>query len=367
MGQVREVDAIGEAIIATENEIAGNAWDIEDTDPADETGDRALESMGDGLEGQHEAGEETDDEVSEETDEEVELTAEEQAEADAAEAAAAGKTGEGKTEPPAGEQQPQGRVPSAKLREEADKRRAVETERDGLKAELETLKAQGGNKGEIAELRGQIATLSQQLQGVRPPQPRAEADTRTAPAEAPDIFENPKGFVEHLQQGFRTELDRVVSTMRNNTVQMSFENAGSRHGDAFTNAMAAVEKLNPQNPADRQLVQSIYNSPNPGEALVKWHKRSETLSRVGDDPAAFEERIRTETRQSLLKDPEFRKQLIADIRGEAATGDNGSPRTATRLPPALARAPGASRLSGERVDQSASDDTDQGVADAAWR
>jgi len=366
MGQVREVDAIGEAITATEREIAGEAWDIEDTDPADETGDRALESMGDGLEGQHEAGEETDEEVSEETDQEVELTEEELREAEAAEAAAAAaKPGQGEQPKPGAEQQPQGRVPSSEHRKLREERDAIKTERDGLKTEIETLKASGASKGEIDALKTQVAALTQQLQGIRPPQPRTEADTK--PASAPDLFENPTGFVEHLQQGFDAKLNGVVNTMRTNLVQMSFENAGNRHGATFTNAMAAIDKLNPQNPADRQLVQSIYNSPNPGEALVRWHKDSEARLEVGDDIGKFRDKIKTETRESLLKDPEFIKQVIAAARGDAQQGDNGSPRTTTRLPPSIARAPGASRLSGERVDQSASDDTDQGVADAAWR
>src|ERR1700761_6257753 len=51
---IREVDAISDAIIETEREIAGEAWDIEDTERADSSGDRSLEDLGDGLEGQHE-------------------------------------------------------------------------------------------------------------------------------------------------------------------------------------------------------------------------------------------------------------------------------------------------------------------------
>src|ERR1700735_1511027 len=103
MGTIREVDAISDAIIATEREIAGNAWGLEDTDPADETGDRALESMGEGLEGQHELEEDDDTTLEgEESDEESEGTEEDETgEAEAAEAAAAGKKpGEGEGEQP---------------------------------------------------------------------------------------------------------------------------------------------------------------------------------------------------------------------------------------------------------------------------
>ncbi len=364
MGTIREVDAISDAIIATEREIAGNAWGLEDTDPADETGDRALESMGDGLEGQHEA-EEDDDAGSEEQEGDDGTEADEGTtdEAAAAEAETAGKK-EGE-EPPlkTGEQQTQGRVPSSEHRRLREERDAIKTERDSLKSQIEALKAEGGHKGEIEALKTQVQTLTQLLQ----PGNRTQQHTvKEEPEAVPDIFENPNGFVDHWKKEIRTELNGVLNTVRQNAVSMSFELAHVKHKDAFDNAMAAVNKLNPTNPTDREIVQSIYNSPNPGEALVKWHKRNETLARVGDDPDAFAERIRTETREALLKDPEIRKQILADLRQEASTGNNGSPRSTTRMPPSLARTPGASGR-GERVEHSAFDDSEQGVADAAWR
>jgi hypothetical protein len=372
MGKVREVEAvtdldISDAIIATEREIAGTAWDIEDTDPLDETGDRTLESMGEGLEGQHEHEDDEGAEGSEEQEGDEESEGEDQGEGEtegedaAAKAAAAAKGPEGQQQ-----EQPRGRVPSGVLREAQEQRRAVEAERDALKTEIETLKAQGGNKSEIEVLRGEIRALNQQIQqGVRQP-PAATRQDPLQPAEVPDIFENPKGFVEHLQNGFKQQLDGVTRQMRETQVATSFELAEVRHKDAFPKAMDAIGKLNPQNPQDRQIVQGIYNSPNPGEALVSWHRRNETLARVGNNPDEFEARIREETRQTLLKDPEFRKQLIAELRGDAQTGDNGSPRHTTRLPPSVKRAPGASS-NGERVDQSQSREDEQSVADAAWR
>lgn len=366
MGQIREVDAISDAIIATEREIAGNAWDLEDTDPADETGDRALESMGDGLEGQHELEDEDDAEGSEEQQggEESEGEEGEEGEAETAEAED-GKTGEGE-QPGAKtvEQQHQGRVPSSEHRKLREERDAIRTERDGLKTEIEALRAAGGNKAEIEALKMQVATLTQMLQPGNRQQQIAPA--KEEPAEAPDIFENPKGFVDHIQKGVRDELNGVMSTMRSNMVSMSFELAHGKHQGLFDEAMTAINKLDPNNPADRQVVQNIYNSANPGEQLVSWHKRNETFRRVGSDPVAYEERIRNETRQALLNDPEFKKEMLASLRGEAQTGNNGSPRTTTRMPPSLARASGASRA-GERVDANASDGSEQAVADAAWR
>lgn len=363
MGELRTIDAddLSDAIDATEGEISGAAWGNEDTDSLDESGDRSLEGMGSGLEGQHEAD---DDEAegSEETEgDEVDGEGEGEGETDGEAETTAGKDGAGdqSQRQQAGEQEPQGRVPPGKYREVAERARSAEAERDRLKALVD---GQPKADPRLDALQTQVTTLTQLLgqrgQRTEPEPPK--------PAVVPDIFENPTGFAEHLQKGFETRLDGVLNTMRQNNVSMSFEMAHVRHGGTFQTAMDSINKLDPTNPQDRQLVQSIYNSPNPGESLVKWHKRSEALARVGEDPAAYEERIRTETRDTLLKDPEFRKQLLADMRGDAARGDNGSPRTENRLPPSLKRANGASTR-GERVDFQASDDTDQSVADAAWR
>lgn len=369
MGEVREVDAIGQAIVATEREIAGEAWDLEDTDLLDETGDRALESMGGGLEGQHEAEDDGEAEGSEEqdseTDEEAEGEEGEEGEGEAeAEAALAEGQGDQSQQRPqqTQQQEPQGRIPSGKYREVAERARLAEEERDRLKAQLE---GQPKADPKLAALEAQVTTLTQLLQGRQAPQAPAAPEQQAAP-EAPDIFENPKGFADHIQKGFETKLDGMMAQMRQNAVSTSFELAHVRHGEAFSKAMESVNKLNPNDPSDRKTVQDIYNSANPGEALVNWHRRSETLARVGPDPAAFEERIRNETRQALLKDPQFRQELLASIRGEAQTGDNGSPRTQNRLPPSLKRAPGASSQA-QRFDHQASDDSDQSVADAAWR
>lgn len=367
MGQVREVDAISDAIIETEREIAGEAWGIEDTERADATGDRTLEGMGDGLEGQHEAA--TTDEGDQDSEEELDADESGEEGEDGEEGEAEGETegaGDGKT----GEQQqnreqepPAGRVPSGKLREEAEKRRQAEARIAELEAKL------AGTTGEspkIAALEAQLQQLTSLLNGQRQP-PQAVKEEPKAEPEIPDIFENPKGFVEHITSLVQQAVAPVRQDVRKTQVETSFEIAHVKHQDAFAKAYEAINGLNPQNPDDRATVQRIYNSPNPGEELVRWHKRTTALARFGDDPDAAEARIREETRQSLLKDPEFRKALLADLKAEAATGENGAPRTTVRLPPSAQRARAGSSLGAERMDHGAQDNSEQSVADAAWR
>jgi hypothetical protein len=255
-------------------------------------------------------------------------------------------------------EQPQGRVPPGKHREALERARAAETERDTFKTTLEQTTRTFTEKLDSA-LR-QIDDLR------RGPRTEPKAIEVPPPQTIPDIFEDPKGFVENLQKGFQTEIGKVLHTVRQNGVATSFELAHVKHGEAFPNAMEAINKLNPENPDDRTIVQRIYNSPNPGEALVRWHKRNETFARVGDDPTKFEADIRKSEREALMKDPEFRKALIADLRGDAARGDNGNPRTETRLPKSLHRATG-SNVGVERGDPHQYDDSEQSVADAAWR
>jgi hypothetical protein len=141
--------------------------------------------------------------------------------------------------------------------------------------------------------------------------------------------------------------------------------AHNKHGDAFAKAYESVSKLNPQNPDDRATVQRIYSSPNPGEALVSWHKRTETLRRVGDDPDKYEKDIEARVRETLMKDPEFRKTLIEGARAEASVGEDGKPRTVLRLPKSLNGAVGGNRRADADVDQN--DGSDQAIAESAWR
>ena len=108
----------------------------------------------------------------------------------------------------------------------------------------------------------------------------------------------------------------------------------------------------------------MWNSPNPGEALVSWHKRNEALREVGDDPSAYKAKIAEETRQALANDPEFRKQLLEGLRAEAETGDGGKPRTVTRLPASLNRAAGGNHL---RSDLADGDNSNTAIFDSIFK
>ena len=355
---IRTIDPIGEAITATEKEIAGAAWDQEES-VLDETGDRTVEQMGAGLEGQHEPDD--DDELPEEDGSEGDEESEE-GEGEGDEEA----EGEGETEAagdkPADKEKPEvvpdsrDRVPAKRLREQTERTRAIEAERDALKAQFEAERAE--SKRQIDALNARFDQLMRTAQATKP------AETAPVEQKVPDFFEDPAGFIGAQTKPLLDTVSQLRADLAAQRVETSMAMAHSKHGDGFAKAFEALGKLSPQNPDDRAIVQRIYANPNPGEALVTWHKRTEALREVGDDPGKYREKIAAETREALMKDPEFRKSLLEGLRAEASRGADGEPRTQVRLPRSLNGAAGGNRRDATVAQY---DDNDQAIAEAAWR
>ena len=355
----REIDSlIRDAMSATDKEIFADAFG-KDEPVLDETDDRWVEVMGDGLEGQREA-EESEDDSEKDDAEETETEGEAQeTEKDKAEK----KDGE-KAEPDKAEakpEKPEGRVPSGKLREANERARAAEAEREALKAERETERAQ--SRKELDELKAKFDGMLQVLQRQQPQPAKAEAPKVDTP---PDLWEDPNGFFAHRDKTRQSELSRIEQAINNLRIQNSMQVARAIHGEAFEKARAAAAKFDPNNDDDNQTAMRIFTAPNPGDALVQWHKRAETLRIVGDDPAKYEETIQAKAREALMKDPEFRKQLIAELREEAGIANNGKLNTLTRLPPKLNGAPGPA--ANRDTDLAAlGDGSDESIFESAWR
>jgi hypothetical protein len=360
---VREVDLIGEAIAATEKEIAGEAWGNEEP-VLDETGDRSVEMMGEGLEGQHEPddddGAAEDDESEDEAESEDGEGEDGAARTDGKSEQAEAKADAGKGKPEAGEVVPDARdrVPARRLREQTERTRAVEAERDALRAEM--AQAQTKHTADIAALTGRFDQLTASLRAPKPAEGEAKPEEKV-----PDFFEDPAGFLAAQTKPLNDTVSQLRGELAAQRVETSMAIAHNKHGDVFAKAFEAVGKLNPGNPDDQITVRRIYASPNPGEALVAWHRRNTALAEVGDDPAKYREKIAAETRDALMKDPEFRKALLADLRAEASNGSDGRPNTITRLPRSLNGAAGGNRREGGDQDQF--DGSDQAIAESAWR
>lgn len=209
---------------------------------------------------------------------------------------------DGTQQEPERDEQP-GPVPSARLRDETRRREAIEQERDTLRAQLAAFQA------------------VQQMQ--QRPAPQQEQ-----PAQ-PDIWSDPEAWAANQR-------DQIAREFTAKHVNAALAEAHEEHGDEFVAAYRALTSQNPQDPVARATVQRVWDAPNPGKALMRWHGEQQILRQAGGDPRAYKQQVAKE----IMSDPEFRRQLLAEMRGEAQRGDGGRPRTSTRLPKSLNGASG---------------------------
>ncbi len=341
----REIDLLGGAIAATEMEIFGEATDGK-SEPLDDTGDRSVEDMGEGLEGQHEEeeGEEGQEQAGgqEQPGEESEGDEDDQPRGEDGRFRKKEEQQQAPKDAKDGKPDKGERVPVRELLSEREKRQAAEAERDAAKKET-------------AALNSKLDDILRRLEAAEKPQPKPE-QTQAQAQEPPDVFTDPVGFMAHIEARQQAKLDEMRAGM-------SMEMAHTRHGEKFEAAYKALTSLDPKSDTNRQLVQSIYRSANPGEAIVRWHNQQEALRRVGSDPDAYEAKVREETRKALAADPEFRKQLLTELQAEAS-GRGRNPNPPVRLPKSLNSAAGGSQ---RIADPDEFDNSDASVFGAAFR
>lgn len=260
----REFQAdVNQAVAETEGEIFSEALDDE---LPENDADTSLEEMGEGLEGEDldEENEDADPDGHGEDDEEIDAKAE------------GDEPEEAEGEPQRGEDgrfqrsdEQRGHVPPERLREEANRRRAVETENEGLRQQMQALAQQ------FDALRTGLQTGLQQAR----PQQRQEAPK---PPPKPDMFQDPEGheawliaraeekaqavfrqgmeaYVQHQQQQFNSALDQNLAA-----------HARGPRNFEFQAAYSALTSLDARDPQVRTTVQSIMYSPDPGQALFNW-------------------------------------------------------------------------------------------------
>lgn len=192
------------------------------------------------------------------------------------------------------------RVPSWRLAEESQRRRDAETS--------------------LQELRNEFRNVQMQMMQMRQPQQPMEAQ------EPPDIFADPQGFVQQLQQGFHQQrmTDRLENSLR--FAHYSHKEKFDEAYNAFTDYVSRSR--------DQATYQRVMASSDPGEALVQWHK-DQSLQRElgGTDLNSFMEKRKEE----WLKDPAVQAKVIEAFK---ATQQAGAPSNIISTP-SLSRAPAA--------------------------
>jgi len=182
-------------------------------------------------------------------------------------------------------------IPSWRLREEADARRAAEDRARALESRL-------------AEVSKHIQQNTKQ----------------------PDFFDNPDAATQNL-------IARTLEPyIQGNEARMMYYGrmiAQAVHGgDAVNEAEKAFMEAHDSKTLDPVDYERVVQSPNRYDAAVQWHKTRSILNSVGNDPTAWFNRQLEEK----MSDPKFQALMLERVQKGAASRPSE-----TKLPPSLSR------------------------------
>jgi hypothetical protein len=162
---------------------------------------------------------------------------------------------EPQAEPPSAEEEkPQQQVSLTALLDEREKRQNAERERQELLSRLQQF----------------------------------EQQSQAQQQKAPDFFENP-------EQRVAMEVQKATQIARSQMLDQSQFFATQQHGAELTQKAAEFVMGNPQ------LAQQLRGHPSPWHGAVELFQKHQVLEEIGDDPAAYRERIKEEIKAELLK------------------------------------------------------------------
>lgn len=122
----------------------------------------------------------------------------------------------------------------------------------------------------------------EQLIGAVKPQQAVE------PQKVPDFWEDPNAAIS-------SALTPVQQQMQKNREEFSRVIAEEKHGaETVSAAFQALRAELQSNPAAQAQYQAIMQSAHPYGALVDWHKKRAAAAEIGDDPAAYREKLKAE-------------------------------------------------------------------------
>lgn len=373
-----EDDIVREAIAGTEREIFSEAME-QDENHTDESGDRSVEEMGSGLEGDHEA-------------DDADVQAQGQGgddEAGDGEGDTEGKSGQANRDPETGRytkkadgeegdesegaedqgddeivDQDQGRsreqtTQRVPVRELVSERKARQTAESALTELQKRFDDQGkAHKDELAAINGRLDTLLTNLaQGKIPGQGQQGSDQDAIATEDQELTDlllsSPAGYAKRISQDISKT---VLGELRNQRLEESFADAHDAHKEGFETAYKALTSLDKADPVARATVQRITASRNPGKALMDWHQQQQDRAALATETLAQRDaRVAKEALESAANDPEFLKGIAQSLgldpasiqvpaqRQRAAAGDgkgqNGA-RHVARMPKSLNSASG---------------------------
>lgn len=216
-------------------------------------------------------------------------------------------------ETPAPEAKSDAHVPSWRLAEEAERRREAERQ--------------------LAEMRAEIRNMQLQWQ--------ASQQQRQAPQEPEqpiDPFADPQGFAESI-------IARQEARLREIQLQNSLQIARMNHKEVFDRAYEEFYE-HTQRTRDRDGLNRILQSADPGESLIQWYREKDLHQQLGGaDLKTFLDKQREE----WLKDPQVQARVIEAFK--ASQQQKPSPSN-INLPPSLSKATSAAPMHDEDIDSS---------------
>ena len=191
--------------------------------------------------------------------------------------------GQPPVEPPKPEP-PDALVPSSRLREEAEARRRADERVQRAERERDD--------------------ILRQLAAARQPQQQ--------PQKAPDLFEDPSGYV---QNQIRPIADQFNQRLQLQAEAFSKQMAMMAYGADKVSAadQALREGMNRGDPSVRAAWEQAMQSAHPYDVITRWHMNNETMREVGGDLTSYKKRVLEEA----LKDPDYQRQVIEASKGTA--------------------------------------------------
>lgn len=145
----------------------------------------------------------------------------------------------------------------------------------------------------IGEVRAENRALKKQLeqlgQMVQSQQPEPQA---------PDFYENPEAAVQH-------HIQPVHKALEAQKMQMSRFTAEQQFGPELVQQAYDYFEANPQ------ASQALMGHPSPFHAAVQEYQKAQIANEVGNDPAAYREKIRAEVEREIRREMEAKQTAAA--------------------------------------------------------
>lgn len=194
-------------------------------------------------------------------------------------------------------------IPSWRLREQTERAEAAERRAQQIQSDFER---------RFNELQSRL------------PKPEPQA--------APDVFENPDGFLQH---GVSRAIDPVKSEIGQLREFYSRKEATREHGEEKVKAAydAIAQGMQSRDPEVVATYQRAMQSMDPYGEIVKWHQQKTVYSQIGNDPEAW---FNKQLEERMAKDPNFQAKLLGQAQ-QQVKNPSGTVANIVKLPPSLSK------------------------------